>query len=68
MPVLAELYVDRDLLRRLDKEELIDEVVRARQLAYERGCILERRELDTGQEPWYGTGQPFPYTPADGQW
>lgn len=52
---------------KLSKEELVEELVKARQLAYERGCTIER--LDHGlQEPYYSTGQPYPYTPADGQW
>lgn len=67
MPVLCELYIDREPLMKLSKEELVEELVKARQLAYERGCTIER--LDHGlQEPYYSTGQPYPYTPADGQW
>ena len=67
MPVLAELYIDREPLMKLSKEELIEELVKARQLAYERSETIQQLR-ESNPNDWYGSGQPFPYTPADGQW
>ena len=65
MPVLAKLWIDRDTLLAMTKEALVDELVKARQLAYERGLTIEQLRADNPND-WYDNGQPYPYIPSDG--
>lgn len=55
MPALAKLYIDRDQFKDLTREELIDEIVTARQLAYDHLCRIEQLEEQArlNERTWY---------------
>lgn len=66
MSQLATEYI-RQQLDQLPRKKLTDQLLELMQ----ENKDLKRRvglleEADT--EPWYVTGHPVPYTPADGQW
>ncbi len=60
----ARPYIDRTRYNDWDRERLITELVEAKVQLMEAQIAHDQRP----QEPWYGSGQPYPYTPADGQW
>lgn len=67
---LARPYFDRNHFKNMSQDELIDALIEAKTRCFELNAQVHRyheRAVASG-DPWYGTGHPVPYTPADGQW
>ncbi len=62
---LARPYFDRNKFKDWTHEQLVTALIEVKTRLME----AEAASISAGEgDPWYGTGQPMPYVPADGQW
>ena len=69
---LARPYFDPNHFKDWTHDQLVAALIKAKTELMEANANLslaaEESERRGDGDPWYGTGQPMPYVPADGQW
>ncbi len=66
---LAKPYFDRSKFDGWSHDKMVDAYIGvASQVVQLKAEIAQLKGSTESRETWYSTGQPMPYTPADGQW